>query len=285
MHSAVVGKVAAGSFFFERGWVTWDTYVWLCFAGLSAGFIDSVAGGGGMITVPALMYSGLPVHLALGTNKLQSSFGTMVAVMRYWKAGLISKEQIRHAMVWTVIAAAVGAWCVGTLGDEMLRRSVPILLITVAAYMVASPYLPSQGSSRASIVGEEPRRETDVASTARLSAKGFGLLVGGALGFYDGFFGPGAGAFWTVAWMSLQGLDLMRATAATKAVNLASNVASLAVFVCVGQVRWDCAAVMVAGQLVGARLGSGLAVKKGASLIRPMFTLVVITLAVRLLMR
>ncbi len=273
--------IAKGTVFSETGAVTSDAYVWLGFAGLGAGFIDSVAGGGGMVTVPALMYAGLPVHLALGTNKLQSSFGTAVAVSRYWKAGLISKAQVQPAIFWTVASAAVGAWCVGTLDDSLLRKSVPILLIAIAAYMVAAPTL----SPRPSAPSHPPLNQAYPERPSSLSSRRFGCLSGCTLGFYDGFFGPGTGAFWTIAWMSFQELDLMRATAATKVVNLASNLASLAVFVCADQVRWDCACAMIAGQVVGARLGSGLAIKKGAPLIRPIFTLVVIALAIRLLMR
>ena len=133
--------IAKETVFSEDASVTSDAYLWLGLAGLGAGFIDSVAGGGGMVTVPALMYAGLPMHLALGTNKLQSSFGTAVAVSRYWKAGLISKAQVQPAIFWTVASAIVGAWCVGTLDDSLLRKSVPILLIAIAAYMVVAPTL------------------------------------------------------------------------------------------------------------------------------------------------
>lgn len=256
--------------------------MWLSLAGLVAGFIDSVAGGGGLITVPALMYVGLPVHLALGTNKMQSSFGTCVAVWRYWGAGLISSTQIQYSVFWTLAAAAAGAWCVGKLDDAVLRRSVPIFLIAIAVYMIAGPHF----SKRRLAVSDDALPPEDACSGfGGLSPRAFGGLAGCALGFYDGFFGPGTGAFWTIAWMSLQGLDLMRATAATKVVNLASNVASLAVFIYAGQVRWDCAGVMIVGQVLGARLGSGLAMKNGEALIRPLFTLVVVALAFRLLMR
>ena len=234
-----------------------------------------------MITVPALMHAGLPVHLALGTNKLQSSFGTSVAVARYWKAGLISKGQVQAPVLWTLFGAALGARCVGAVGDEVLRRCVPILLIGVALYMVLSPRL-SAGRSKDA---RETGRCDDTAGQEARSAMGFGVLAGSVLGFYDGFFGPGTGAFWTVAWMTSQSLDLMRATAATKVVNLASNIASLVVFLFADQVRWDCAGAMIAGQLLGARLGSGLVITKGAALIRPIFTVVVVALAARLLMR
>jgi hypothetical protein len=282
MRGLIFGVVAGGAVFFNTDQVSGDSYMWLSLAGLVAGFIDSVAGGGGLITVPALMYVGLPVHLALGTNKMQSSFGTCVAVWRYWGAGLISSTQIQYSVFWTLAAAAAGAWCVGKLDDAVLRRFVPIFLIAIAVYMIAGPHFSKR---RPVVSGDALRREDACASFGGLSPRAFGGLAGCTLGFYDGFFGPGTGAFWTIAWMSLQGLDLMRATAATKVVNLASNVASLAVFIYAGQVRWDCAGVMIVGQVLGARLGSGLAMKNGEALIRPLFTLVVVALAFRLLMR
>jgi uncharacterized membrane protein YfcA len=266
-----------------------------------------------MITVPALMYVGLPVHLALGTNKLQSSFGTAMAVLRYRKAGWIDWRMLRRAVFWTLCAAVCGALCVGAMPDALLRKGVPFLLLGVALYMVLAPRFKAKAASPDANSPAEPGPGTPSLGTAEKEASRraqpghavevqptqaaqpppgrdgpeprlFGFLAGCSLGFYDGFFGPGVGAFWTVAWMGF-GLDLSRATAATKVVNLTSNLASLGVFLCAGQTRWDCAGVMIVGQLLGARLGSGLAIRKGARLIRPAFITVVLLLAIRLLMR
>ena len=125
MRGIIFGVVAGGAVFFNTDSVSGDSYVWLSLAGLAARFIDSVAGGGGLITVPALMYVGLPVHLALGTNKMQSSFGTCVAVWRYWGAGLISSTQIQYSVFWTLAAAAAGAWCVGKLDASEDSFAIP----------------------------------------------------------------------------------------------------------------------------------------------------------------
>lgn len=251
------------------------TLTLLFFAGLAAGFVDSIAGGGGLITVPALLHAGLPPHLALGTNKLQSSCGTALAVYRYADSGLVHWNDVRFAVAASFVSAIGGALLVGSLPDTVLRRCVPALLILVAGYM---------------IVSREPRMPRDIEQGAterlrgRLGPVAFGLSAGMLLGFYDGFFGPGVGAFWTVCCMTLLGLGTLHATAFTKAVNLASNLGSLAVFLWAGKVDWTCAVVMLGGQLLGARAGSGMVLRRGARVIRPVLVVVAVALALRLLL-
>lgn len=243
-----------------------ETLAWLCLAGGVGGFIDSIAGGGGLITVPALLSAGLPPQLALGTNKAQSSVGTAVAVTRYARGGLIDWPQVRGAAVASFVAAACGGWVVTLVSNEVLRDVVPWLLLAIAGYVMFSPQLGETGSA------------------PRMGAGLFGLLFGATLGFYDGFFGPGTGAFWTIATVTLLGLELRRATAYTKVVNLASNLGSLVVFACKGAVLLPAAVAMVGGQLVGTYLGSGLVLAKGATLIRRVFLCVVIGIVLRLLL-
>ena len=218
----------------------WWHYLLLALAGLAGGFIDAIAGGGGLITVPALLWAGLPAQLALGTNKLQSSCGTTLAVVRYTRAGLIAWRTLRLAVVVTFIAAVLGVWCVHTLDDALLARIVPVLLFIIAIYTALNPGL-----------GKRPR-------AARINAVVFALVFGAMLGFYDGFFGPGTGSFWMLACVLTLGQDLRTATGTTKALNLTSNVASLIAFAFADCLRWDVGAAMIVGQLLGARLGSGL---------------------------
>ncbi len=234
-------------------------------AGLGAGFIDAIAGGGGLISVPALLWAGLPPQIALGTNKLQSSCGTVMAVLRYARAGLVSWREMRAAIGITFVFALLGTLSVTLVNDVALRKIVPWMLLAVAAYTLLSPRL-----------GSQPR-------SARLSPNAFACVGGSLLGFYDGFFGPGTGSFWTIACITLLGLELTRATAFTKVVNLASNLASLLVFLLAARVRYDVGAVMIAGQLIGARLGSGLVVRHGAPFIRVVFLAVVLAMVVKLL--
>ena len=234
-------------------------------AGLAAGFIDAIAGGGGLITVPALLWAGLPVPMALGTNKMQAACGTLLAVTRFARAGLIAWGEVRLAVLVTFGFAALGAWAVTLLSKDLLKMIVPWLLLAVAVYALLSPRLGLQRS------------------VARLSAGAFALLGGSLLGFYDGFFGPGVGSFWTIALLTLRGLELTRATAYSKVVNLTSNVASLLVFLWAGTVDFKVALVMIGGQLIGAQLGSGLVLKHGAPFVRVVFLIVVFALTAKLL--
>ena len=243
----------------------WEILALLFCAGLAAGFIDAIAGGGGLITVPALLWAGLDPQTALGTNKMQSVFGTAEAVRRYAKAGLVGWSEVRLTVVATFLAAALGTW-VGTLvANDILAKVVPWLLLGLAAYLLASPRL-GIGTTR-----------------ARLGATAFALLGGALLGFYDGFFGPGTGAFWTLACVALRGMELTRAISYTKVANLTSNIASLLVFLGAGLVRFDVAAFMIVGQLLGGRLGAGLAIRHGAPFIRVIFVGVVLALTAKLL--
>ena len=240
-------------------------YALLFAAGLSGGFIDAIAGGGGLITVPTLLGVGLPPQLALGTNKAQSSCGTIIAVSRYARAGLVGWAEVRLAAALAFLGSMAGAWTLTLIGNDALRRIIPWMLLAVVVYVALSPRLGAQ------------------VTKARVDATLFGWTFGLSLGFYDGFFGPGTGAFWILGLVTLLGQELTRANAFTKVVNLASNLGSLLVFAVHGQVAPWVALAMIAGQLIGARLGSGLVLKHGAGLIRGVFLVVVLALVLRLL--
>jgi uncharacterized protein len=241
------------------------TLLLLFFTGLAAGFVDSIAGGGGLITLPMLMSLGVPFQHCLGTNKLQAAFGTSMAVWRYAKGGLIQWHTVRWAILWTLLGAAFGAWCVARVDAALLNQAVPWMLLAVAVYTLCSPKL-----------GAEQRQPA-------LGVGTFALVFGLVIGFYDGFFGPGTGTFWTLACVTLLGLSLPQATAYTKLVNLTSNVASLAVFALAGTVSYKLAVAMIAGQLIGARLGSGMVLKHGAPFVRIVFLAVVFALVAHLM--
>jgi uncharacterized membrane protein YfcA len=237
----------------------------LFLAGFAGGFVDAIAGGGGLITVPALLAAGVPPQVALGTNKFQSCFGTALAVWRYGNAGLLRTRGVWLGAVAAMLAGAGGAAVVGMLAPDVLRLWVPWLLAAVAVYTALN------------------RKFGLVEGRERMSPPGFAVLFGLGLGFYDGFFGPGTGSFWTVALVGLLGLDLARATGYTKVVNLASNLGALGVFLMAGSVHFLAGGVMVAGQLLGARLGSGMVIRRGAAFIRPVFLTVVGVMTLKLL--
>lgn len=237
----------------------------LLITGFVAGFVDSIAGGGGLITIPVLFSFNLPPQLALGTNKLQASSGSGSATWHYARAGVVSPRECGLGVLFTIIGAAAGTWLVQTRDPELLKRLIPVLLLAIAAYMIFKPEL----------------GEKDI--HPRMSANWFYPIAGLVLGFYDGFLGPGTGSFWAMAFMLCLGFNLTRATGYTKVMNFASNLTSLAVFARAGQM--DCAAglMMGAGQLLGARVGSHMVVTRGARFIRPIFLVMVFALVLKLL--
>jgi len=233
--------------------------------GLVAGFVDSIAGGGGLITVPVLLHCGLNPQLALGTNKLQASFGSGSATWHYACAGLVDWAGCRRGVLLTFVGAVLGALAVQQLDPAFLKRFIPALLLAVAVYLFFKPTL-----------GEAESRPC-------LPRGAFDALFGLGLGFYDGFFGPGTGTFWAMAFVLGLGFNLTKATAQTKAMNFASNAASLLFFLGAGQVHFVAGFSMGAGQLLGARLGSRMVVQRGARFVRPVFLAVVIALTLKLL--
>lgn len=243
----------------------WWHYPLLVLAAFAAGFVDSIAGGGGLITIPALLSCGLPPSLALGTNKLQASFGSGSAAWHYAQAGAVSLPDCRRGFLITVAGAALGAWCVQQVDPQFLRRAIPALLIGVALYMLLRPQLGDQ----------------DV--QPRMKRGWFDLTFGLTIGFYDGFFGPGTGTFWAMAYVLGLGFHLTRATGHTKVMNFASNVSSLAVFLAGGQVLFLAGGMMGVGQWLGARLGARMVIARGAGFIRPVFVMVAVALAAKVL--
>src|ERR1051326_1584951 len=233
--------------------------------GLCAGFVDSIAGGGGLITLPVLLNIGIPPQLALGTNKLQASFGSSSATWHFARAGLIDSRSYRIGIVFTAIGALLGTYSIQHLDPAILRRLIPFLLLGIALWSLLQPRL-----------GRENVR-------ARMDLKLFHLLFGLLLGFYDGFLGPGTGTFWAMAYMIAGGFKLLRATAHTKLMNLTSNVVSLALFLYAHEVLYLAGLIMGMGPLLGARLGSRVVITRGVSFIRPVFITVALVLTLKLL--
>lgn len=228
------------------------------------GFIDAVAGGGGLIMVPALMFAGLPPINALATNKLQSVFGSFVSTTNYARNGLIAFRKNWWSVALVLVAGAAGTLALQAIQTRLLDLIVPVLLVVAAAYILLSP------------------RMTDEGARQRVSAIGF-APVAGAVGFYDGFFGPGAGTFFTTSLVGLRGLGLTRATALAKLFNFTSNFASVALFAIGGQMVWLLGLCMAAGAMVGGWLGSHTAMRFGARLIRPLLVAISLGMTAKLL--
>ena len=230
--------------------------------GLVAGAVDAVAGGGGLITVPALLNLGLPVPLALGTNKFQSSFGSVSASWHFVRRGAVDLRACRLGILMTLVGALLGAFTVQQIDAGLLRRVVPWLLAAILLYTLLRPAVGAHDGP------------------PKVRATPFFVSFGLSLGFYDGFFGPGTGSFWAISLVLLLGQNFTRATATAKVMNATSNLAALALFAAAGLIHLGAGLTMAAGQVVGGRLGAGLVVTRGARFIRPVFlTMVTITLA------
>ncbi|KQZ13843.1 hypothetical protein ASD44_06970 [Mesorhizobium sp. Root554] len=245
--------------------LTLQTVALLAFAAFCAGFIDSIAGGGGLVTVPALLLAGLSPVEALGTNKLQGLFGSGSATLAYASKGQVNPRRQLPSALLCFAGSAIGALAATVVPGEVLSAALPIVLIAIAIYFAVKPNM-----------GDVDRAE-------RLSPFLFGLTVVPVIGFYDGLFGPGAGSFYMLAFVALAGYGVLKATAHTKLLNFASNLGGFAVFAAVGVIHWKIGLMMGVCQFLGARVGALLAVRIGARLIKPLLVLVCVALAIKLL--
>ncbi len=241
----------------------------LLLAAFFAGFIDAVAGGGGLIQVPAL-FAGLPRELPatlFGTNKTASIFGTLYAARRYVRAVALPWRLVLPAAVTAFLFSFVGAAVVAWLPREVVRPLVLVLLVAVAVYTWRKAYF-----------GMSKRSPRIAAEAHRVVA----LLVGAALGFYDGFFGPGAGSFMIFAFVRLFGMDFLHASASAKVLNAATNAGALLLFAPAGHVLWALAFGMALCNIAGARFGSKLAIRHGSGFVRSVFLLMTTLLIIKI---
>ena len=240
------------------------TYAAMTATAVLTGFIDSIAGGGGLIMMPALLFAGVPPLNALATNKLQSTFGTAVATWNYARKGLVDVRPHVGTLTAIFVGAALGVVLVQRISGDALKLIIPLCLVILAAYVLLSP------------------RMADENAQERISHRAYAPL-GGLLGLYDGFFGPGVGSFYTTSLVALRGFGLTRATAVTKLYNLTSNLAALLLFAIGGLLWWKLGLCMAGGAMVGNYIGSHTAMRFGARVIRPLLVVISLGLTARLL--
>lgn len=246
--------------------LSYEILALLALAAFFAGIIDSIAGGGGMITVPALLLAGFPPIEALGTNKLGGVFGSGSATIAYARKGLVDLRSQLPAAVMAALGGGVGAAIATVVPGDWMRALLPLLLVAIALYFALKPNM------------------DDVDRQQRMTPLLFGFTIVPLIGLYDGIFGPGTGSFFMLAFVSLLGYGVLKATAHTKLLNFGSNAGSIIVFVFAGAIWWKVGLVMGVSQFLGAQVGSALAVRIGARLIKPLLIIVCIVLAIRLLM-
>lgn len=230
-----------------------------------AGFIDALAGGGGLITIPALLATGMPPALALGTNKLQACGGCLSASLYFIRQRAVRLPEVWGILLFIFIGATIGTILIQLIDASLLKNILPFLIVTIGLYFLFTPKL-----------GEDDRQK-------RISYWGFALTAGISIGFYDGFFGPGTGSFFSLACILLLGFNLSKATAHAKVFNLTSNIASLIFFMLGGQILWTVGLVMLVGQIIGASIGARMVLSKGKILIRPMVVVMSFIMSAKML--
>lgn len=241
--------------------------IFLCLGGFLASFVDSIAGGGGLISMPVLLISGLPAHLALGTNKFASSCGSFTSAYRYYKSGKTNVALLKKLLPFTILGCILGVKCVLSISDEFLNLLVFIMIVAVTIYTYTKKDL-----------GTEDKFKELTDKNIKL-----GMLMAFLLGFYDGFFGPGTGTFLTFALIKIYGFDFLHASANTKILNFTSNFIALILFMFSGQILYKVAIPFAISMIIGGYIGAKLAIKKGSTVIKPIFLVMAFGVAIKLI--
>ena len=237
-------------------------YIILFIVALFAAGIDAIAGGGGLLVVPTMLILGMNPLVTLGTNKLQSCFGTATSSYNYFKNGLLKENNIKLLAIISFVGSLIGTFLVSQLSNKLLNNLIPILLIGAAIFLIIN-----KGN------------KFNISKSVVLAFLPLVFLIG----FYDGFFGPGTGTFFVMTFLIIKNRSIMQATAATKVLNLSSNFASFLVFQYKGLVIWELALIMAIAQVTGAYIGSKLAIKNGEQFVRPVIVFISIVLSLRIL--
>ncbi|BHH85072.1 TSUP family transporter [Desulforhopalus sp. 52FAK] len=227
-----------------------DVLAFLFLAAFIAGFLDTLAGGGGLIVLPALIISGIPPLLALGTNKLQGTMGTATATLMMLRSRAVRLRDVRMPMLYAFLGSVAGTIAVQFIDTRVLVFVIPLVLLLIAIYFILSPLMASKRT--------EPL----------LSRSTYQRVVVPLIGWYDGMFGPGTGSFFALAGVSLRAKGLVDATAVAKTFNFATNIGSLCIFLIVGKVMWSAGLIMMLGQVMGAWAGSKCLLKINPALLR-----------------
>jgi len=247
-----VNNYFKGVFIMEN--LSMDMLLFLMGAGFIASFIDSVVGGGGLIALPALMLTGLPPVIALGTNKMAAVMGSFTSVVSFMRSGKVNYEIIKYLFPLAVVGSALGVYTVQLIPPQFLKPLVVILLILVTVYSLFRKNW-----------GEQSTYSGMTGRTAVLSG-----ITAFVLGFYDGFFGPGTGSFLLFAFL-LIGFDFVMAAGNARALNFGSNIAAVVAFGLLDSINYYYAIPMGVAMIAGALAGTRLAIEKGAAYVRPLF--------------
>ncbi|NLY20852.1 MAG: TSUP family transporter [Tissierellia bacterium] len=242
--------------------------IFLCVMCYIGAFVDAIAGGGGLITLPSYFIAGIDTNFALGTNKFASSSGTLMSTYTFAKKGYIDKELMKRLLPFTLIGAVLGAQTVSILDPNILRPIIVFLLIAVGLYTYFAKDIGLvynyKGFNKNNLIA--------------------GCLLALGLGFYDGFFGPGTGSFIIFGLIKLYGFDFTHASGNAKAMNLMSNVASLVVFAINGNIMYLMGVPIALSMMLGGKMGSNTALKKGSKFIKPIYIIMAFAAAIKVVL-
>lgn len=238
----------------------------LFFIAIFSGFIDAIAGGGGLISTPAMLILGLPPVIALGTNRLQSSIGELTSILIYKNNGKINGKHLLKGIVSASIGAILGSYFVNSIPNDTLYIILPILMTAILIYTIFSKKIRENKESKKII-----------------SLPVFMIIMGVLLGFYNGFFGPGTGSLWVISFISLVGYTIKNASINSKPLNFSSNLVSLFCFIYMGQVNYKVGITMAIGQIIGSTLGSRAVLNNGDKIVRPIFIAVTSVMTMKMI--
>lgn len=241
--------------------------IFLAIAGFLSAFVDAIAGGGGMISIPAYFIVGFPADATLGTNKLSATSGSLVSTIRFAKSGKTDKEILKYILPFSFLGAILGVKTVLLIDPDALKPIVLTLLLAVGVYSVFSKDMGMednfQGANKKNIV--------------------LGSILGFIMGFYDGFFGPGTGSFIIFGLIKIYKFDFVRASGNAKAMNFISNITSLILFALNGRINYLMGIPMAIAMIGGALVGSKLAVREGSKFVKPFFVVMSLAVAIKML--
>lgn len=242
--------------------------VFLCSAGFVASFVDSIAGGGGLINLPAFLAAGVSPYLALGTNKFSSAMGAFTSSMKFFRSGKTNMDLLKYLIPFTFAGAALGVTTVLKIDEKILSTLVLILVLFMGIYTFFSKNIGSENKFR---------------GLSKLNV-GIGIIFAFSLGFYDGFFGPGAGSLLIFGFIKIFGFDFVHAAGNAKILNFVSNITSVFLFAFHGHIDYMLGIPVALAMILGAKFGTTLAIKKGAKLIKPIFIVMSIAVAIKLVL-
>ncbi|MEM6599744.1 MAG: TSUP family transporter [Cyanobacteria bacterium P01_C01_bin.69] len=245
--------------------------------GLVAGFVDALAGGGGLIMPPGLLFTGLPVGNAIATNKLCGTFGALTSSLKFAFSGQVNWLACVAMGIPAIIGAALGSRSIDRLPTTWAEPIVIALMVAITLFVVLNPNL---GMTPVPTEGALIETSTEPRSLWRIAV---GLLAGFVIGFHDGFFGPGTGVFLVFVLLSVWSLDFLKGTGTTKVINLMTNLTALITFAASGNIDYTKGAAGAFGVGLGAYVGATFATKRGAQLIKPLFIVVTTALIIKLL--